>query len=77
MKNEKTLATFSSNMTTSSCFSVALLHGVDVLSLVLLNTPVSLWASEGMHRERASAALLGVKRDVCAPLMESAMAVVS
>lgn len=68
---------FSSNITTPGSFSTALLHGVDVLSLVLLNTPMSLWTSEGIHRERAMATLLGVQRDVCAPLMESAMAVVS
>ena len=61
----------------STCFSAALMRGVDIFSLVLLNTPVSLWSGEGMHRERAMAALLEIQRDVCVPLMRSAKAVVS
>ena len=55
-----------------SCFVSALLQGVDVLSLVLLNTPVSVWTSGGLHRERAREALLAVQRDVHQPLLTAA-----
>ena len=56
----------------SSCFVLALLRGVDVLSLILLNTPVSVWTSGGLHRERAREALLAVQRDVHQPLLTAA-----
>ena len=60
-----------------SHFVAALSRGVDLLSLVLLNTPVSLWTSEGMYRERATLAFLAVQRDVCVPLMNAARDTVS
>ena len=58
-------------------FSAAMLRGVDMLSRVLLHTPLSLWNSEGMHRQRAVTALHSVKTDVYMPLMKTARDVVS
>ena len=56
----------------TSCFISALLCGVDLLSLVLLNTPLAVWRTRGLHRERARAALGAVQQDVVQPLMEAA-----
>lgn len=61
----------------SPCFVVALSRGINALSLVLVNTPVSVWCNEGMHRGRAMATLLAVQKDVCVPLMKIARTIVS
>lgn len=58
-------------------FAAALTRGVNVLSLVLVNTPVSVWCNEGIHRDRAMAVLLTVKKEVCIPLMKIIKAIVS
>ena len=77
MKNRETPTFLSQNEGTSHCFLAALLYGVDIMSWVLLNTSLTQWTSQGLHRERAMAALLAVKRDVCTPLVQAAAAVVS
>ena len=56
----------------SSCFASALLRGVDVLSLILTNSQLSMWTSGGLHRERAREALLAVQRDIHMPLTVAA-----
>ena len=49
-----------------------LCRGADICSLVVLHTPVTLWSSEGIHREKAVAVLLALVEDVCVPLMAAA-----
>ena len=61
----------------SSSFASALLRGVDVLSLVLINSPLSVWTGGGLHREKAREALLAVQRDVHRPLVVAAEEMVS
>ena len=61
----------------SSSLASALLRGVDVLSLVLINSPLSVWTGGGLHREKAREALLAVQRDVHRPLVVAAEEMVS
>ena len=56
----------------SDNFTAALLRGVNVFSLVLLSTPLSVWTSEGLHKKKAMEALIGVQRDVSQPLLSAA-----
>lgn len=61
----------------SDNFNAALLCGVNVFSLVLQSTPLTVWTSEGLHKEKAMEALLGIQRDISLPLMIAATDIVS
>ena len=61
----------------SDNFKAALLCGVDVFHLVLLSTPLTVWTSDGLHKEKAMKTLLGIQRDVILPLMIAAKDIVS
>ena len=58
--------------TGSSCFFSALLCGVDLLCLVLLHMPLSVWTDRGLHRERGRESMETVHRELCLPLMQMA-----
>ena len=54
----------------------ALLKAVELFSLVLLHLPLSVWETEGLHRDAAVEGLLAVQRLVCLPLIAAAKTVV-
>ena len=54
----------------------ALLKAVELFSLVLLHLPLSVWETEGLHRDAAVEGLLAVHRRVCLPLMATSKTVV-
>ena len=60
----------------SEALVAALIKGADIFSVVLLHLPLSVWSSEGLHRDRAVATLMAVQRDVCLPLLEAAWVMV-
>ena len=60
----------------SEALVAALVKGACIFSVVLLHLPLSVWSSEGLHRDRAVATLMAVQRDVCLPLLEAAWVMV-
>ena len=75
-RSEGGRATLSTACEVSEGLVAALVKGVDIFSLILVHLPLSVWSSEGLHRDRAVAALMAVQRDVCLPLLAAARVVV-